>query len=54
MHPLKLSRFLLSINRIVSLLKKIICKMQNENSFTNKGFILPLNRNPLTIKELNL
>ena len=34
--------------------KKLICKMQNENSFSDKLFHLTLKRNPLTIKGLNL
>ena len=35
-------------------LKKLICKMQNENSVTDKQFVLTLKRNPLTIKGLHL
>ena len=35
-------------------LKKLICKMQNENSFTDKRFLLTLERNSLTIKGLHL
>ena len=31
--------------------KKLICKMQNENSFTYKRFLLTLKRNPLTIER---
>ena len=34
--------------------KKLICKLQNENSFTDKRFLLTLKINPLTIKELHL
>ena len=34
--------------------EKRTCKMQNENSFTDKRFPLTLNRNPLTIKGLHL
>ena len=46
--------FLLSINQNRSNVKKLICKMQNENGFTNKRFILNPKRNFLTIKGLNL
>ena len=34
--------------------KKLICKIRNENSFTDKRFLLTLKINPLNIKELNL
>ena len=34
--------------------KKFICKMQYENSFTDKRFHLTLKRNSLTIKGLHL
>ena len=34
--------------------KILTCKMQNENSFTDKRFLLILMRNPLTIKGLHL
>ena len=34
--------------------KKHICKMRNENSFTDKRSILTLKRNPLSIKGLHL
>ena len=34
--------------------KKPICKMQNENSFTNERFLVTLKRNTLTIKGLRL
>ena len=29
--------------------KKLICKMQNENSFTDKRLLFTLEKNPLTI-----
>ena len=32
--------------------KKLTCKMQNENSFTDKRFLLTLKRNPLTIDRM--
>ena len=34
--------------------KKLICKLQNENNFTDKRFLLTLKRNPSTIKGLHL
>ena len=33
--------------------KKLICKMQNENTFTNKRFLSTLKRNYSTIKRLH-
>ena len=34
--------------------KKLGCKIQNENIFTDKRFRLILKRNPLTIERLHL
>ena len=34
--------------------KECICKMQNENSFTDKRFLLTLKRNPLSIHAKKL
>ena len=34
--------------------KKLICKIQNENRFTDKRFLLTLKRNTLAIKGLHL
>ena len=34
--------------------QKLISKMKNENTFTNKRFLLPIKRNHLTIKGSHL
>ena len=44
--------FVYQPNRFI--VKKLIYKMQNENSLTNKGFLLNLKRNPLSIGGLHL
>ena len=49
---IKQTSFVYQNNRFT--VKKVICKMQNENSFTNKRFLLTLKRNHLTIKGLHL
>ena len=51
--PIEIEQISLSINTIVSLLKKLTCKMQNKNIFTDRRFLLTQKRNPLTIKGLH-